>query len=94
MEQYNNSCALFSYVLFDESLSWLIICTVHDYFLVVGNIGFVSTVLDMEISSAYSEFQEFIEEMFELEHSQRLLEQVLYKSKEYSNARDGDRIDF
>lgn len=95
VEQYNNNCALFSYVLFDESLSWLIICTKEDYFLVVANSDFVSTVIGANPADAHYQFQEFIQEMSELEYSQMSLEQVLNKSTtEYLEAAEGEEVSF
>jgi hypothetical protein len=57
LEEINNALALFPFVLVPEDLSWCIVCSKEDYYLVAGPSMFVETALGMSISAAQEAYR-------------------------------------
>lgn len=94
LENFNNDCALFSYILFSEAFDWFIVCTKEDYYLVIGDEPLVSAVLGMVPQEAYKQFGSFAQSMAELKQSLKLLQDVLSKTEGvYADAVEGDVIE-
>ena len=66
---FSHECAHFNFIVFSESRSFAILCTVFDYFLVSGMPEFVEPALGCSILTARKRFLEFANDSDE---SQRL----------------------
>jgi hypothetical protein len=59
MEAFNRAFGHFNFTLANKSVSWVVICTTSEYFVVMGMPDFVMTVLGSELEDAFSRFSEF-----------------------------------
>ena len=62
--QFSQECAHFNFVLAPEILTFVILCTVEDYYLVAGPPEFVTRALGMSIKDAREEFLAFANDKY------------------------------
>jgi hypothetical protein len=68
---FSRQCAHFNFLLAPKPLSFVVLCTVYDYFIVSGSLAFVETALGCEVRIAQARFIEFATSCVE---SKRLLD--------------------
>lgn len=57
--EFNKECAHFNFALTSEDLSFVVLCTVADYYLVAGPADFVTKTVGKDIQAAKQDFFEF-----------------------------------
>jgi hypothetical protein len=56
---FNRTCSFLNFLLFPDSRSFGILCTVYDYFIIAGTTEFVECALNSSIETARLNFEEF-----------------------------------
>jgi hypothetical protein len=56
---FDYQCALFNFALFSENISFVILCTVADYYLVAGQAEFVTRAVGKSLQAARRDFFKF-----------------------------------
>lgn len=60
--EFDSRCTHFQYALIPDTLSFLIVCTTDDYYLVVGTKEFVEAAVGASLESAIEKFREFVDD--------------------------------
>lgn len=94
IEEFNRQCGHFNFALFAGAPDWVIIRTLTEFDVVSGSVEFVSQLLNSEIESAFSRFQEFAENfpdsMISIKEYLLLIEKYLHDN--YPHAEVGSSI--
>jgi hypothetical protein len=61
---FSHECGHFNYLVFPDNVSFAILCTVKDYYLVAGSTDFVTKAVGNNVEAARSEFVEFARNEF------------------------------
>ena len=57
LEEINHRLSLFPFVLFSEDLSWCVVCSKEDYYLIAGPVGFVEAAAGRSVAGAQEAYR-------------------------------------
>jgi len=59
LDAFDRAFCHFNYALFPESMSWMLVCLLEDYYIVMGPVSFVERVLETTVENGYASFHTF-----------------------------------
>ncbi|REJ97675.1 MAG: hypothetical protein DWQ35_01430 [Planctomycetota bacterium] len=83
LQEFNRTCAHFNFAICPDDLSFLVICTTYDYFVIAGSRDFVESALGTAISTARDRFDDFASDEGD-EEPTSVLHQIASRYKEAS----------
>jgi len=75
--EFSKTCAHFNFVLVPDSMTFAILCTVYDYYIVAGPSEFVQTAVGGDIAHARLQFIAYIDSNHECDRLRNIAERYV-----------------